>query len=57
MVDAELFFQIDHDGYVDVDCTNECGETARVEPDGDYDCPDESCGGRLVSPLVLEGLI
>lgn len=61
MIDAELLAQISRDGYVDVDCTYEgtdgCGETARVEPDGDYDCPTEGCEGRLVSPLILEGLI
>mgnify|MGYP003130454501 CR=1 FL=1 len=38
-------------GHVDVDCTNGCGNSARVEPDGDYPC---DCGGRLVSPIVLE---
>lgn len=47
--------QIMWDGFADVDCTSECGESARVEPDGQYPCP---CGeGELVSPLVLEGLI
>jgi hypothetical protein len=46
--------QIMWDGFADVDCTSECGESARVEPDGDYPC---ECGGRLVSPLILEGLI
>lgn len=57
MIDAELLCQIDRDGYVDVDCTEECGETARVEPDGDHECTDDECPGRLVSPLILEGLI
>ena len=57
MIDAELLCQIDRDGYVDVDCTAGCGEIARVEPDGDYPCTDENCDGRLVSPLILEGLI
>ena len=43
------------DGKVDVDCTAGCGESGTVEPDGDYPC---ECGeGRLVSPLILEGLI
>jgi len=42
------------DGKVDVDCTKGCGESSTVEPDGDYPC---KCGGRLVSPLILEGLI
>lgn len=40
----------------DVDCTEECGHSARVEPDGDYDCP-ECDNGRLVSPLVELGLV
>lgn len=45
------------DGMVTVDCTNpDCGEAATVEPDADYEC--YHCGeGRLVSPLVTEGLI
>lgn len=47
----EDMLQIQLDGFVDVDCTHGCGESARVEPDGDYPC---SCGGRLVSPLVTE---
>jgi len=43
------------DGFAEVECS-ECGEFARVEPDADYPCPE--CGeGRLVSPLILEGLI
>ena len=43
------------DGRVDVSCTAGCGEEGTVEPDGDYKC---ECGkGRLVSPLILEGLI
>ena len=46
--------QIMEDGYADVECAA-CGEGGRVEPDGDYPC---ECGeGRLVSPLILEGLI
>ena len=57
MIDAELLCQIRRDGFVDVDCTLECGETARIEPDGDYDCEDAECKGRLVSPLVLAGMI
>jgi ssDNA-binding Zn-finger/Zn-ribbon topoisomerase 1 len=44
------------DGFVDVDCTNECGHSDRIEPDGDYVCPE--CGkGRLVSPLVEAGFV
>lgn len=47
--------QIMHDGMADVEC-EVCGHCATVEPDGDYPCPE--CGeGRLVSPLILEGLI
>jgi predicted RNA-binding Zn-ribbon protein involved in translation (DUF1610 family) len=43
------------DGKVDVECP-ECGDYTTVEPDADYPCPE--CGeGRLVSPLVKEGLI
>jgi hypothetical protein len=67
MIDAETLCQIDRDGFVDVDCiyvdedgnriSDGCGETSRVEPDGDYDCTNEECHGRFVSPLILEGLI
>ena len=43
------------DGVAEVEC-EACGHGATVEPDGDYPCPE--CGeGRLVSPLILEGLI
>ena len=42
--------------YFDVDCTGGCGEGGRVEPDGDYECPN-GCGGRLRSPLVSMGVI
>jgi len=46
--------RIMEDGFADVEC-EACGEGSRVEPDGDYPC---ECGeGRLVSPLILEGLI
>lgn len=46
--------QIMRDGYAHVEC-EACGFETEVEPDGDYPCP---CGeGRLVSPLILEGLI
>ena len=52
---TELLEAIMWDGKVDVDCTAGCGESSTVEPDGDYPC---ECGeGRLVSPLILEGLI
>ncbi len=48
--------QIMNDGMVDVDCSAGCGHSATIEPDGDYECHE--CGkGRLVSPLILEGLI
>jgi len=55
-MDIELLMQIDWDGYADVDCTEGCGHSARIEPDGDYECP-ECKEGRLVSPLIVEGLI
>jgi len=43
------------EGMVDVEC-EVCGESDTIEPDGDYPCTE--CGeGRLVSPLILEGLI
>lgn len=43
------------DGMVTVDC-EVCGYAATIEPDADDPCPE--CGeGRLVSPLVIEGLI
>ena len=52
----EEYWQIAMDGFVDVDCSKDCGHSARIEPDADYAC--HSCKvGRLVSPLVLEGLI
>lgn len=42
------------EGMVDVECPA-CGNSATVEPDGDYPC---ECGeGRLTSPLILLGLI
>lgn len=42
-------------GFDDAEC-GECGYAARVEPDGDYACPE--CGdGRLRSSLIDEGLI
>ena len=54
--DLEELQAIIMDGEVDVDCTNDCGYSARIEPDGDYKCP--KCGkGRLVSPLVEAGWI
>jgi hypothetical protein len=50
-----VMMQVMMQGYADVDCTN-CGDSARVEPDGDYPCG--ACGvGRLTSPLVAGGLI
>jgi len=55
MPSIEELERIMMDGFADVDCTAGCGGTATVEPDGDYPC---ECGeGRLVSPLILEGLI
>tara|TARA_R110000824_G_scaffold144673_4_gene312675 strand:- start:27 stop:293 length:267 start_codon:yes stop_codon:yes gene_type:complete len=48
--------QVMMDGFADVDCTK-CGDGARVEPDGDYPCHSADCDGRLVSPLILAGLI
>lgn len=42
-------------GVAEVAC-DKCGHEATIEPDGDYPCPE--CGeGRLVSPLIVEGLI
>ena len=55
MYDLEELERIMDEGKVDVECS-ECGHWATIEPDGDYKCPE--CGkGRLVSPLILEGLI
>lgn len=54
MASIEEMERVMSDGFADVDCTAGCGESSRVEPDGDYPC---ECGGRLVSPLVLEGVI
>ena len=48
------FEEIMDQGYAFVEC-EACGHDAQIEPDGDYPCP---CGkGRLVSPLILAGLI
>ena len=44
------------DGFAEVACT-ECGDYARIEPDADYECPNEGCEGKVTSPLILEGLI
>ena len=55
-IDFELMEQVMMDGFADVDCTEGCGYSARVEPDGDYPCHE--CGkGRLVSPMVEAGII
>lgn len=43
------------DGVAEVECP-ECGHWATIEPDADYPCP-ECETGRLISPLVAEGLI
>lgn len=43
-------------GWVEVACT-QCDEVCRIEPDADYPCPEEGCGGRVTSPLMREGLI
>jgi hypothetical protein len=56
MDDYELFEQIMSEGAADVDCT-ECGYGARIEPDGDYECHEKGCKGRLVSPLITAGLM
>ena len=54
--EMQMFWEIDGNGFVDVDCSKDCGHSARIEPDADYAC--HSCKvGSLVSPLVLEGLI
>lgn len=54
--DIEELEAIMRDGMVDVECTAGCGHWATIEPDGDYVCAE--CGeGRLVSPLILAGLI
>ena len=55
MFSIEELEEIMFNGFADVECTAGCGEAGRVEPDADYKC---GCGdGRLVSPLILEGLI
>ena len=47
--------QIISEGVAEVECPK-CGYWATIEPDADYPCPE--CGeGRLVSPLILAGLI
>ena len=47
--------QIISEGVAEVECPK-CGCWATIEPDADYPCPE--CGeGRLVSPLILAGLI
>jgi hypothetical protein len=53
----EVAEQIMWEGMVEVDCTNtECDESRTIEPDGNYVC--SVCGkGRLVSPLILWGMI
>ena len=43
-------------GYVNVECS-ECGEVRQIEPDADYACWEDDCGGRVVSPLRAAGLI
>lgn len=48
--------QIMFDGVADVECPV-CGYGARIEPDGDYPCPECGASHALVSPLVIEGLI
>ena len=57
MIDFEELMEIDRNGYADVDCSKNCGESGRVEPDGDHPCYNKDCDGRLTSPLILEGLI
>jgi hypothetical protein len=53
--DIEELEQIMSEGVAHVECA-ECGYSDTIEPDGDYPCPE--CGeGRLVSPLILAGLI
>jgi len=54
MLSDDEIAAIDRDGFADVDCSHDCGEGRRIEPDGDEPCP---CGGRFTSPLILEGLI
>ena len=51
----ELFQEIMMQGFADVDCTV-CEHAARIEPDGDYLCP-ECKEGRLTSPLIDAELI
>jgi hypothetical protein len=54
MNQLEELERIMDEGMAEVEC-EACGHYATIEPDGDYPCP---CGeGRLVSPLILEGLI
>ena len=54
--DLELCKEIMWEGVADVECTV-CGHDARIEPDGDYECHQTGCKGRLVSPLILADLI
>ncbi len=54
MLTSEEFDRIAADGFVDVECSNACGEGRRIEPDESYPC---DCGGRFISPLITEGLI
>ena len=55
-LELERCEQVMRDGMADVECTDGCGYWSTVEPDADYACHE--CGeGRLVSPLILHGLI
>jgi len=55
MASIEELERIMFDGIAEVECEG-CGYEATIEPDADYPCP-ECPDGRLVSPLILEGLI
>lgn len=56
MYSIEELETIMYEGMCHVECSEDCGHAATIEPDGDYKC-SECKKGRLVSPLVIMGLI
>jgi len=48
-------YDIIDSGCADVKCSN-CTYETRIEPDGDYGCP-ECNKGRITSPLIELGMI